>query len=629
MNDKQQKPFGTWKSPISASMMAGQKRLNDVRWAGDGDTIVWVEGRDGKGVLVAQKRGEASQDISGDHSVRGGVGYGGGELDVRGDVAIFSANDGCLYRTKLHVGTPRQITPAFGSVASPAVSPNGKWVAYVHTDGGTDLLAVVDAEGRQWPQKVVVGADFYMQPAWSADGKRLAWISWDQPNMPWDGTRLETATVTETGRSVELGPIEVWGGGPNVAVQQPTFSPDGRWLAFTSDESGYHQLYVRNLETGETVALSHGESDHAGPAWIQGLRHFAWTPESKHIYAIKSSRGVMSLIRYGVEGGMAEVASASSYNALSQVSISPNGHVAFLGSSSSIPPRVVALWRGDDEAVIQRSSNERISTRRLSKMQPVSWILASGGQEEEIFANYYPPTNPDFEAKGRPPAIVMVHGGPTSQRTAGFESRNQFFASRGYAVLDVNYRGSTGYGRDYMEALRGNWGVSDVEDVVSAAKFLVDADLAHPDKLVVMGGSAGGYTVLQVLTNHPGAFAAGVCLYGIANLFTLQMGTHKFEAAYNDRLIGPLPDAADAYRERSPIFRADQIADPVAVYHGARDKVVPIDQAEAIVKSLRSRGIAHEYHVYDDEGHGWRKSDNVEHFYDSLLEFLTEHVVFS
>lgn len=629
MSEKTEKPFGQWKSPISAKMMAGQRSLYDVRWAADGETIVWVEGRSGKGVVVSKKRGQASQDVSGEHSVRGGVGYGGGELDVHGDVAVFAASDGCLYRAKLHIGGPRQITPAFGSVASPAFSPNGRWIAYVYTDGGTDLLACVDAEGRQWPQKIVVGADFYMQPAWSPDGKRLAWISWDQPNMPWDGTRLETAVVTETNRGIELGPIEVWAGGENISVQQPTFSPDGRFMAYASDESGFHQIYVRNLETGESVVLSHGEADHAGPAWVQGLRSFAWSPQGQHVYAIRNERGVMSLQRYGVQGGTAEVSSAAEYNDLQKISVSSSGHLAFIGSSSSIPGRVVTLWDGETEEVVRRASEERLPSRRLSKMQPVSWILSNGGVEQEIFANYYPPTNPDFTAKGRPPAIVMVHGGPTSQRTAGFESRNQYFASRGYAVLDVNYRGSTGYGRDYMEALRGNWGVTDVEDVVSAAKFLVDADLADPDKLVVMGGSAGGYTVLQVLTNHPGAFAAGVCLYGIANLFTLQMGTHKFEAAYNDRLVGPLPDAADAYRERSPIFKAENISDAVAVYHGANDKVVPIDQAEAIVGSLRSRGVPHVYHVYDDEGHGWRKSHNIDHFYTSLEEFLTEHVLFT
>ncbi len=621
--------YGTWDSPISSDMMAGQKRLNDVRWAGDGETILWVEGRGKKGVIVAKKGGQAPRDISGDVNVRGRVGYGGGEIDVHDDTVIFCGAEGRLWRVSIKRGLPRPITPEFGKSASPTISPDGKWVAYVWTDGDTDLLAVVDVQGRQWPQKIVKGADFYMQPAWNHDGSRLAWIAWDHPHMPWDQTRLESAAVEAAdNRGVKLGPIEVWVSHDDSAVQQPAFSPDGRYLAYISDPSGFGHVYLRDLRSGDDVKLTKNDIEYGTPAWVQGIRQLAWSVESTHLAAIRNERGLKTLVKISIDGNEVPYASARHYESIAQPIISDKGHVAFLGSSPKIPPRVVSLLNGEHQRIDARATNERVEPDHLAPMRPVSWTTISGGDEIEVFGNYYEPTNPEFESPGKPPAIVMVHGGPTGQRTAAYEARNQFFASRGIAVIDVNYRGSTGYGREYQDSLRGNWGIYDVEDCVSAARFLVDADLADPDKLMIMGGSAGGYTVLQALTDHPGAFKAGICLYGIGNIFTLTTGTHKFESHYNDQLFGKLPEAAQIFRERSPLFKAERISDALAIYHGAEDQVVPIDQAESIAKSLRSRGVDHFYHRYEDEGHGWRKPENIKHFFESLMDFIEEYVLY-
>lgn len=621
--------YGLWDSPISSDMMAGQKRLNDVRWAGDGETILWVEGRGKKGVIVAKRGAEAQRDISGDISVRGGVGYGGGEFDVHDNIVVFAASDGRLYRVSLNKGQPRPISPEFGNCASPTISPDGRWVAYVWTDGQTDVLAVVDVNGRQWPQKIVVGADFYMQPCWNPDSSRLAWIAWDHPNMPWDQTRLETATVTAAdNRGVKLGSIEVWVSDNDAAVQQPLFSPDGRYLAYISDKSGFGHIYLRDLRSGDDIKLTKNDVEYGTPAWVQGIRQMAWSIESTHLAAIKNERGLKTLVRLSIDSNETPYASTTHYESIAQPIISDKGHVAFLGSSPKIPPRVVTLVNGETPRVEARATNERVAADRLAPMRPISWKATSGGQEIEVFGNYYEPTNPDFTSSGKPPAIVMVHGGPTGQRTAAYEARNQFFATRGIAVIDVNYRGSTGYGREYQDSLRGNWGIYDVEDCVSAAKFLVDADMVDPDRLMIMGGSAGGYTVLQTLTDQPGAFRAGICLYGIGNIFTLTTGTHKFESRYNDQLFGKLPEASQIFRDRSPLFKADRIEDALAIYHGAEDKVVPIDQAEDIVSSLRSRGVEHFYHRYEDEGHGWRKPENIKHFFDSLMDFIRQHVIF-
>ena len=621
-------PYGLWDSPITPRDTAGQLRLMDVAWAGDGETLVWVEGRGAQGVVAARMGGNAERVISGDVNVGGGVGYGGGELAVHEQTAFFAGRDGRIWRSEIAAGQPRPITPKHGAVASPTVSPDGRWVVYVHTDGESDVLAAVDSEGRQWPWKIVVGADFYMQPTWSPEGDRLAWISWDQPQMPWDGTRLESAAVEHDARGFKLGPVEVWAGDPNTAIANPIFAPDGDWLAYTSDQLGFNQLWIRELETTDAVHLGRQEADLGGPAWIQGLRSMVWETDETLIGTL-NERGFVRLVRFSLDTREWEpIPAATVYTAVSQPTVSARGHIAFIGSASIVPPRVVNLIDGDAPRVERRATNERVAIERLSRMQPVSWTTDDGGPPVEVFANYYPPTNPDYEAIGRPPAIVRIHGGPTSQRTACWDAQAQFFATRGFAVLDVNYRGSTGYGRTYMEMLRGEWGLLDVEDAIAGQKFLIDSDLAHPDKVVIMGGSAGGYTVLQALCDYPGAFAGGVCLYGIGNLFSLAMSTHKFEAAYNDVLIGPLPEAASKFRERSPVFKSERIVDPVAIFHGAKDKAVPPDQATEIVASLRSRGVPHLFHMYDNEGHGFRHPENIEHFYEATLKFLREHVLY-
>jgi dipeptidyl aminopeptidase/acylaminoacyl peptidase len=622
---KKRKSFGLWSSPLSSKSLAGEVRLSDVQWAGPGQGLVWLEGRDGRGVLVTASDDAAPRDINDVLSVRGGVGYGGGEFTVFEDEVYFTANDGRLYMVHLDRGLPRAITPGFGRAASPAVSPEGDWVAYVHTHEGVDCIAVVDTVGKRWPLKLVSGADFYMQPAWSPGNTRMAWIAWDQPQMPWNGTRLETAVVHMTSKGITMGEREVWVGGEDVAVQQPSFSPDGRYLAYLSDASGFWHLYVREVGAGKTWQLTDGEVEYGGPAWIQGQRYYGWHPDEDRLWAVRNDRGVQTLVEVELDGHVEELPGLEAYTSVSQPSISATGDLVFVGASSQFPPRIVT-WKAGTVRVERYGSSERVETSALSKMKPVSW--ACGDDSTTIFGNYYAPTNPDYECTGLPPALIMIHGGPTSQRTAAYDVRNQFFATRGFAVLDVNYRGSTGYGRAYMNALEGNWGIFDVEDAVSGAKYLVDAGLADPNKLVIMGGSAGGYTVLQALVTHPGVFAAGICLYGISDLFALARGTHKFEAAYNDRLIGPLPEAAEIYRARSPLFHAHQIVDPVAIFHGALDEVVPLDQAEAIVKSLKQRGVPHLYHVYQDEGHGWRRAENIEHFYDAALTFLNDHVVY-
>lgn len=613
-------PYGQWPSPLTPATMASALRLGTPTWAGQ--RLVWVEQRSGHGVLVASRPQETARDVTADLNVRAGVGYGGGQFTVHGDDAFFCCADGRLYRTHLDHGRPRPLTPAFGAVASPRVSPDGRWVVYVHSDGTHDALAAVDTQGTRWPWKLADDADFFMQPAFSPDGRRLAWVAWDQLNMPWTGTRLVTAPILDEGPDLRLGDAEIWAGDDGAAIQQPAFSPDGRWLAYLSDAPGFSQICLRDLHTGQVRVLTDGPNDHSGPAWVQGLRFIVWRADSQRVLATRYHQGHVSLITVGLDGEVHPVPGTSPYTAFSQPDWHEDGRVAFLASSSQQPERVISVTPTGAATTHAFSTRERVLPAHLSPVRSLTWTPP--GHEMPIYANFYPPHHPRQQGDGLPPAIVLIHGGPSVQSLARYHPTAQFFATRGFAVLDLNYRGSTGYGRAYSDALAGQWGVYDVEDAVSAVAYLGEAGLADPRRVAIMGGSAGGYTVLQTLTDHPGAFAAGVCMYGISNLFTLDATTHKFEASYCQWLIGALPETADTWRARSPIFKADRISDPVAIYHGAQDKAVPIAQAEAIVGSLRARNAPHRYHVYEDEGHGWRKAPNIDHFYTDVLEFLTE-----
>jgi dipeptidyl aminopeptidase/acylaminoacyl peptidase len=617
-------PSQLQKSPISTSMMASQLKLVELGFAGaDDDTLVWLESRGGKSVLMAQRGADGPHELCDSLAVRGGVGYGGGELAAGPDGLWLCGADGRLYQLDLEAGAPRAVTPAYGHIASPAPSPDGRHVLYVHHEGQTDLIASIDAQGAQWPSKFVTGGDFYMQPAWHPDGDRVAWVRWDHPNMPWMGSWIEVACVevSEAG-ALRLGesPVRV-AGAQGVAVQQPIFSPDGRWLAFVSDASSFMHVCVMELETGHVRDLTPGEGeDFATPAWVQGVRTIAWLPDSSGLVAIGLREGVSRLVEVSLSGEVEALPGFDDYASLTQICVSKRGEVAVLGSSAVFSPRVLRWSREQGFKIVRRSSGERVKSSALSLMRPVSWLADDGTR---IYGCYYPPVG----VSGPAPTILMIHGGPTAQATAAWNVRAQLFATRGFGVLEVNYRGSTGYGRAYMEALQTNWGVHDVEDAVGAASYLVAEGLADPARLIIMGGSAGGYTVFQALVTRPGFFAAGVALYGITDLFSLEAGTHKFESSYNQTLLGPLPERAEVWRERSPIFHADKLVDPVAIFHGAKDRAVPIDQAEAIVTHLKANRRPHLYHVYPDEGHGWRAPETIQHCYDTTLTFLTEHVL--
>jgi dipeptidyl aminopeptidase/acylaminoacyl peptidase len=626
---KQRKAFGLWDSPISPEMIGDSIRLNDVQWDTDNETLVWSERRENRTVLVAKKGSDAMRDLTDSRfSPAGRILYGGGEFTVYKGLVYF-VDSGRLYKLSLSGGSPKAISPKFGGAAAPSVSPDGKWIAFAHSYENQDVLGLVDSEGGFWPQKLAWGSDFYMQPTWSPDGQKIAYVTWNHPNMAWNSSELRLITLSMDGRGMPYPAAEeTLVSGDDVAVFQPEFSPDGKYLAYASDSSGWWHLYLYDFETQQHQQLTEGEIEHAVPAWVQGLRSFACSSDSQCLYAIRHERGLYSLWRYDLAQGAAqEITALNEYTFFERLSLSPSGDkLALVASSVNTPSRLMTYSESEGLQVIRRTSSESLEADTLAPCEVISWRGHDGDTAHGLF---FPPTNPEFEGIGKPPLIILVHGGPTSQRNLSFDMEVQFFTSRGFAVMQLNHRGSTGFGKAYMNKHKGNWGVYDVQDSVTGARYLIDRGLVDSDNLVIMGGSAGGYTAWQALVDAPNFFKAAVISYGVANQFTLAMETHKFEERYSDWLLGALPEAAQLYRERSPIFYADKIQDAVIVFQGVDDVVVPKNQSDMMVAVLKRRGIPHEYIVYEGEGHGFRKPETKVDFYNKVMRFLKLHVLYS
>ncbi len=641
--------FGTWESPITGKAIASGISLRDVQWNSAGDTLVWWESRGKTGVLLAKTGCAAPRDLT-DMSlnVAGRVGYGGGAFTVGAGHVYFAAN-GRLYKQALAGGAARAITPQYGSYAAPAVSADGKWLVYVHSYERLDGLAIVDSDGSNFPRKLAYGTDFVMQPTWHPDGKQIAYIAWNHPQMPWNGSELRLVQLaTDASGMPTADEIVSLTGDRDTAIFQPQYSPDGRYLAYVSDATGWGQIYLYDLEAQRHQQLTVSATEHGTPAWAQGMRVFGWRADSRALTYLENDGGFFSLRNVNLDScedthedsseDSSEdshkdshedslVAGLGQYTHLEQLTTAGSGDaVAMIASSALIPPRVISLDGQARVTIQRRSQTENMSRDRLSPAQKLTW---RGDDGADVHGLFYAPLPQEQMPPGKPPLIVNVHGGPTSQRTAEYYSEVQFFTTRGYAVLQVNHRGSTGYGKAYMDMHRGNWGVYDVIDSISGVNHLADAGEIDRSKTVIMGGSAGGFTVLQSLVEHPGFYKAGICSYGVSNQFGLLMDTHKFEARYTYWLLGELPDAADLYRQRSPLFHADKIVDPLIVFQGSDDVVVPQDQSDLIVASLKRRGIPHEYHLYEGEGHGWRKPETIAAYYSAIDRFLLQHVIYA
>lgn len=626
-------PYGSWKSPITADrIVEGGVGLGQI--ALDGYEICWSESRpreNGRHAILRWRHGIVDELLPTPFSARSRAHeYGGGAFAVHDGLLYFSNDrDQALYRLAPG-GTPRAITAGtdrrYADVVMDRRHHRLLCVCEDHRAGGIPVNTIVsiDPEGRREPGVLVAGRDFYASPCLSPDGRQLAWLSWNQPDMPWDGTELWLADMGPDG--VPANPRCV-AGGREESVFQPLFAPDGT-LYFVSDRSNWWNLY--RWRQGHIEALAPTEAEFGLPQWIFGMSTYAFDSARRLICAFNRS-GTWHLGALDTDTlRLDEI--KTPFSDISHV-MAANGTAVFVGASPVRPAAIVRLDLATHQYEILRSSISDIpEPGYLSAPQALAYPTTHG---ETAHALYYPPVNQDFRApvETKPPLLVLSHGGPTSSASQALSLRTQYWTSRGFAVLDVNYRGSTGYGRAYRHRLDGAWGVVDVEDCLAGARYLVERGLVDGDRLAIRGGSAGGYTTLCALTFHR-LFRAGAAYYGVSDLEALARDTHKFEARYLDRLIGPYPASRDRYRERSPINHVDRLSCPMIFFQGLEDKVVPPDQTEKMVNALRVRHIPVAYVAFEGEQHGFRRAENIRraleaefYFYSRLFDFIPADAV--
>jgi len=597
--------------------------------------VWWLEGRPAESGRVVLVRKDPERDpvdvVPSGFNVRTSVHeYGGGAYCIhRGTAYVCNFDDQRLYRVDPGK-EPVAITPAVADKrhrhADGRVTPDGKlWIGvrerHADSDRSRDVvneLVAVPTDGSSEPRILAGGRDFYSNPRFSHDGSRLSFLVWDLPWMPWDGCELFVADLDESG---ELTAITHLAGADGVeSIWQPEWSPSGD-LVFASDRSGWWNL--ERIRAGERSVLYESEAEFGYPAWTFGTRSFAFLDDGWILCAYDSGGlthfGLLDPERRRLEPIEIELDSWGSPNVCAE-----DSSVVLIAGAATIPSQVrrIDLSTGIHE-VLRTSARIPVEGEYFSVPHAIEFPTERGLTAHALV--YYP-TNPEFEAPEgeRPPLIVISHGGPTGNTAAILSLDTQFWTSRGFAVVDVNYGGSTGYGRAYRERLNGEWGVIDLEDCVNAARYLVDQGEADADRLLITGGSAGGYTTICALT-FTDAFAAGATYFGIADLEQFGGGeTHKFELQYEHTLIGPYPERADLYKARSPIHFVDRISTPMLVLQGADDKVVPPSQAELIVGALRERGVPHAYLLYEGEGHGFRKAENIISSLEAELSFYAQ-----
>lgn len=615
--------YGTWPSPITAELIvAGSIGLGGVAW--DDGNIYWTEGRaseGGRSVLVRRAKGGGEDITPKDFNARSRVHeYGGGAVLIAAGVVYFvNFTDQRIYRQR--DGAPPQPLTREGPwrYADMVLDARRDRLICVREDHGGDgepenTIVAVPLDGPKLgktPGDVLVqGRDFVATPRLSPDGSQLAWLAWDHPNMPWDGTDLMLADLDAAGLA---NPKRV-AGGTEESIFQPEWSPQGI-LHFVSDRSGWWNLY--RLSNGVAPeALCPMAAEFGLPQWAFAMTTYGFMADGR-IAAAYTKDGLWRLAVIDTAGILLPL--DLPYTGISGLEVSGT-KALFVGASATQPSAVICLdlTTGQHE-IIKRSTELDLDPGYVSVPEPISYPTSGGAQAH---AFYYPPANKDAGAPPgeRPPLVVRGHGGPTGATSPSFSLAIQYWTSRGFAVLDVNYRGSTGYGRPYRAALDGQWGVADVDDCAYGARHLVARGLADERRLAIRGGSAGGYTTLAALTFHD-VFAAGASHYGIGDLMALTRDTHKFESRYLDRIVGPLPQAEALYHQRSPIDHTDRLNCPVIFLQGLDDRVVPPNQAEAMVEALQRKGLPVAYLAFEGEGHGFRKAENVKRALEAELYF--------
>ena len=615
-------PYGSWRSPITSALIVSET-IGFAQIALAGEDVYWIEARPSEGgrhVVVHRAASGVTADVTpAPFNARSRVNeYGGGAMTVGADTVWFSNfADQRVYRQE-RASAPTPLTPAAAMRYADGVLDGARQrlvcVREDHTvpdrEAVTTIVALPLNGAESTGEVLVSGDDFYAAPRLSPDGRRLAWMTWNHPNLPSDGSEIWVATFAPDGSLTDRVRVA---GGPTEAVLQPEWSPDGA-LYFISDRTGWGNLY-RWRDGGEPLCPMAAEFGAA--LWSLGISAYAFDSADRIICAF-DQQGTARLGSVDTRTRRLEILETP-YSDIREVRAGRGQAVLIAGS----PTEALAIVRLDLQTgaveVIRRSMAVDVDPRFFSIPRAIEFPTTDGATAH---AFVYAPTNPDFTgpAGERPPLLVISHGGPTGSTSVGLNLHRQYWTSRGFCLVDVNYRGSTGYGRAYREQLDGRWGVADVDDCVNAARYLVDRGEADPARLAIRGGSAGGYTTLCALTFRD-VFTAGASHFGISDLEALARETHKLESHYLDHLIGPYPERRDLYVERSPIHFTDRLSCPLILFQGLEDKVVPPRQAEAMFAALRAKGVPVAYVAFEGEQHGFRRAENIRRALDAELYF--------
>jgi dipeptidyl aminopeptidase/acylaminoacyl peptidase len=621
-------PHGSWKGPITSALLTSSGiGFNEFQFSNG--NLYWLESRpDESGRVVVVKSSPARAPIDllpRDYNARTRVHeYGGGAYFLLNDTVFFSNfKDQRLYRIDPKLA-PRAITPEPpqpGSLryADGRVTPDGRTIICVrerHEEGREAIneLVALPADGSAEPEIVANGYDFYSFPRVSPDGQRLAWTCWKHPQMPWDGTELWIGDLSRDGRVSNTHRIA---GGPVESIFQPEWSPDGS-LFFISDRTGWWNLYGEL--SGEIVPVFVTEAEIGVPQWLFGYTRYAFLSDGR-VACILDKNGFEYVVV--VDGRRSKTQTMElPYSVFGGIRSDGSDTLFFPAASGVKAGEVVSIRLSDRTTRVLKSSLVITLDRGyLSEPEAIEFPTSNNHTAHALF---YPPKNKDFTpAVGeRPPLLVISHGGPTSATSPALRLAVQYWTTRGFAIVDVNYGGSTGYGRPYRERLKGNWGIVDVEDCINAARYLEKRGDVDGKRMAIRGGSAGGYTTLCALVFHK-VFASGASYYGVADLETLARDTHKFESRYEDSMVGPYPEAAELYRRRSPVHFADGLSCPVILLQGLEDKVVPPSQAETMIEALRAKGLPFAYVAFPTEGHGFREAANIQRSIEAELYFYS------
>jgi dipeptidyl aminopeptidase/acylaminoacyl peptidase len=631
-------PYGCWKSPITSDLIVGQSvGLSEIRL--DGRDIYWLESRPeeaGRSVVVryAPENPKGEDMVSQPFNVRTRVHeYGGGAWVIAEGTLYFSNyEDQRIYRLDDVAAEPVPITPKGALRYADGVIDcrRHSWIGVRedHTASGhepTNAIVLIDL-GASQPDSgyaLASGHNFFSSPRLSPDGRWLAYLAWDHPRMPWVGTTLYVLQLNPAG--VPTGDSVAIAGGETESIFQPEWAPDGTAVFFVSDRTGWWNLYRCALDTHSIEAVAPMEAEFGQPQWVFGMSTYGFAGAGRVVCSY-GSKGLDRLSSIELGSGRFTVFDLP-YTDFSSVR-AVGDRVVFRAGSAAIPPSFVLLDLGTGKTEILKKSTKIADDPSLARyFTQVESVEFPTEGNKTAFGLYYPAFNPDYRAPDdtKPPLLVKCHGGPTAAASSTLDLRTQYWTSRGVSVLDVNYGGSTGFGREYRERLDANWGIVDVNDCVNGARFLAKEGLVDGARSVITGGSAGGYTTLAALTFRD-YFRGGASHYGVCDLAVLARETHKFESRYLESLVGPYPDREDVYRERSPLTYADRLSVPVIFFQGEDDLVVPPNQAEIMVRSLRNKGTPVGYLLFSGEQHGFRKGENIKRSLDAELYFYAINV---